>query len=67
MLTLLRNGVNYKVYLSSVDSKMKDFIFVKIVELNEFSSDKLDLNNFCFEAINFYKVETYNYNDLPVV
>ena len=67
MLTVLRNSVNYKVYLSSTDFRMKDFIFVKIMEANKSSNDKLDLNDCCFEAIYFYKVETLNYSNLPIV
>ena len=67
MLTVLRNSVNYKVYPSSVDSRMKDFIFMKIIEVNKSSNDKLDLNNYHFEAVHFYKVETYDYSNLPIV
>ena len=67
VLTVLKNSVNYKVYPSSADSRIKDFIFVKIVKTNKSSNNKSDLNNYCFKAIHFYKVETCDYDDLPVV
>ena len=67
MLIVLRNDVDYKVYPFNIDSRIKDFIFIKIIEINKSLNDKLDLNNFYFEAIYHYKVETYNYNDFPVV
>ena len=63
---MLRNNVNYKVYPSSADSKMKDIIFMKIVETSKSSNNKLYLNNYCFEVIYFYKVEIY-YSKLSVV
>ena len=67
MLIVLRNGVNYKAYPSSIDSRMKDFIFVKIIETNKFSNDKFNLNNYCLEEIHFYKVETLDYANLSIV
>ena len=35
--------------------------------MSESSNDKLNLNNYCFEVIHFYKVETLNYTDFPIV
>ena len=35
VLMVLRNSVNYKVYLSNTDSRMKDLIFMNIMETNE--------------------------------
>ena len=54
---VLRNSVKYKVYLSNADFRMKDFIYVKIMETSESLNDKLNLNIYCFKAIHFYKVK----------
>ena len=67
MLTILRNGINYKVYPSSADFKIKDFILVKIIKMNKTFNNKLDLNNYCFKAIYFYKVKILDFNNLPVI
>lgn len=50
---MLKNGLNYKFYFFDADPRLKDFIFVKIIETNE-SNKKLNLNTF-FKAVYFIK------------
>ena len=41
VLTVSRNGVNYKIYLINLDYRMKDFIFVELLKLNPTLSNQL--------------------------
>ena len=65
VLTVSRNGVNYKVYPYSADYRMKDFIFVRLVETE--NSTKLNLDSCKFESVNFYKISTETKLDIPNV
>ena len=53
-----RNGVNYKVYPSNIDSKIKGFIFIKLTETIESTENKINFNSCHSEGIHFYKVKT---------
>ena len=65
VLTVSRNGVNYKVYPYSADYRMKDFIFVRLVETE--NSAKLNLNSCKFEGVYFYKISTETKLDIPII
>lgn len=54
VLTVARNGVNYKFYPYSSDHRMKEFMFVCLVETK--TSPKLNLDTCNFKEIHFYKV-----------
>ena len=53
VLTVARNGVNIKIYPDSSDYRMKDFIFVCLVETK--TSPKLNLDACTFEGTIFIK------------
>ena len=40
VLTVLRNRVNYKVYPANLNYRMEDYLFVKIVEMEETNNNK---------------------------
>ena len=69
VLTVLRNGVNYKVYPSNLNHRMEDYVFIKIVEMEENNNNNNNNINFdkCnFETIHFYKVGTAEHDDVPI-
>ena len=65
VLTVARNGVNYKIYPDCSDYRMKDFIFVLLVETK--TSPKLNLDTCTFKGIHFYKVSTSANSDNSIV
>ena len=65
VLTVARNGVNYKIYPDSSDYRMKDFIFVCLVETK--LSPKSNLDTCTFKGIHFYKVSTSANSDSPII
>ena len=65
VLTVAKNGLNYKIYPDSSDYRMKDFIFVCLVETE--TSPKLNLDACTFEGIHFYKVNTSTNSDSSIV
>ena len=66
VLTVLRNGVNYKVYPANLNHRMEDYVFVKIVEMEETNNNNINFEYCNFETIHFYKVGIAEHNDVPI-
>ena len=68
MLTALRKGASYKVYPANLNHRMEDYVFVKIVEMEETNNNKNNINfdNCNFETIHFYKEGIAEHNDVPI-
>ena len=66
VLIVLRNGVNYKVYPANLNHRMEDYIFVKIVEMEETNNNNINCDNCNFETIHFYWVGIAEHNDVPI-
>lgn len=55
---MLKNDINYKIYPTSIDYKIKDFIFIKIIKTIKYIKNKIKFNTYKFKRIYFYKVGT---------
>ena len=68
VLTILRNRVIYKVYPANLNHRMEDYVFVKIVKMEETNNNNNNINfdNCNFETIHFYKIGIAEHNDVPI-
>ena len=62
MLTVTRKGINYQIYPQGVDHLLKDYVFVKFVEVED-GNGEVDLEKFKQHIVIFYSVRTSEITD----
>ena len=62
MLKINRSGVNFHIYPNGMHHLLKDYVFVKMVEIGEEkeNGEGINTNNYEFHCIRFYNIETKN-------
>ena len=54
-----RNKINYKIYPTNLNLRIKDYTFVLIIKTKS-NSSKLDFNTYKFERVYFNKINMRN-------